>query len=79
MPIQREYSLRLVVQKELEVALVDQMPHLTLLGRLEDHAVGMEDPDAHQFLVLADHLQNHLHVGGVADAHGVVDAALYGV
>ena len=32
-----------------------------------------------QLVALADHLQDHLDVLGVPDAHGVVDAALDGV
>jgi hypothetical protein len=74
-----EYPLFLVVNEKIVVLVVNRLPHLVRMGRFQDNPVGMEYAYPQQLMALSDHLQDYLHILGVADAHGIIDTSLDGL
>ena len=65
----------LTLPKGRQIARVDIPTDLVGVGRLEDPAVRVEDAHADQARITADHLQNLLHITGIARAHGTFQGA----
>ena len=77
LPGNGENTILFVVDEQVVITLVDGFANFLRVRRLEDDAMGMEDSDTKEMIALTHHLQGHLHLAGIADTHGTVDAPLY--